>query len=810
MQLKKKLSLTRPRSRKAKGNQGIRHDECTPEVEELSPEQPVAEECNWSAAIENAFHSFADGVLPTTDTADDSNREAREAGDDLVRQKAPLDPPEKKKRFPLLASMKQKIKKNKQQKKEDFLTEAEVKEQLDIEEEPRSEPFLTYEQWEKFMDAVAFPEKSKTCLAIKEHLASQERNRGSEVRASEPVKEYLASQQRKQWEKFMDTVAFPEKSKTCLAINEYIASQERNRGSEVRASEPVKEYLAPQERNIGSEVRASEPVKEYLAPQERNRGSEVRASEHKITWEQYLSTISLPDITWEEFMDTCAFPEKIVGNKYQELLGFIASERVVRYRAETGIKNDKYLSLKEQRELPQDADITWEEFMDTCAFPEKILGNKYREILGIIASERVARYRAETGIKNDKYLSLKEQRELPQDADYATIYAMFKEKKKERLGIGITTVDAKEGLYISRLVPGSKGASSGLKVGLRIMSINKVCCPEQAQEAISLIASIEGDVKIFAQPGVSPSIFEIGMDTIEFGVISLSDMVFGDNKPNGHQVNNEGVEDDEDNEDEDDNESSLESSMDDYSSLGGTVDWEANSISAEIWEDPIENARKDKTEHARSASRRTKSRNNLSLIEEEHPAVKRVATIAFYIIKESQNETVGVSFVQSKDWPGVFVNHVAPTSKFSPTGLKKGMKIIRINGKACPMDLDRAIKIIQKIYGKLELTVEMEEDVVEKLNQDVCVVITITKKKDEAVSLKLQKDNRRGGLFVTDVNPFSKLALTELKPGHRIVSINGQRCPSDIDACLALMERVEGKLEIMAEIVPEQSLRLDG
>lgn len=685
MQLKNKLSLSRSRSQKAKRNQPIEeNDELIQEVEDRAPVSQDAADRTWSESIEDAFHSFANGVLAATDgtakaATDDSNRDDLSSQQETVVVDNLKDSTQnKKKRFPLLSNMKQKLKKNNRQQQVEIENLPEITEQLHTTTMPRSTP----------------------------RSASK----------SDPLLTY------KQWENFMDTVAFPEKSKPYLAFQEYVATQKQ------KSDEQKK-----------------------IQQRKQQEASEERALEPKITWEEYLSKLALPNISWEEFMDT-------------------------------------------------------------CAFPEKILGNKYRELLDIIATQRVARYRAETGIKDDRYLSIKEQTELPDDADFAKLFAMIKGKKNERLGIGMTQVDSREGIYVSHLVPGSKGASSGLKVGMRILSINSVRSFANSQEAITFIANTVGDVKIFAQPGVSPTVLEFGMDTIEFGVISLSDALFGDNKAKEKTAESEESSNEDDSEDEDD--STMASTVSDFDTLAGGDDWEANSISptvhSEFSEDPIEAARKDKVERSRRSRRKSKkSKNKLSAVEEEHPAIKRVTTTAFEIFRESQDEMVGVSFVQSKDWPGVFVDSVASTSKFSPTGLKKGMKILRINGKVCPKSLNAAIVRVQKAIGKLELTVEVEEDAVEKLNQDVCIMASITKKKYESLSLQLQSDKRRGGLFVTDVNPFSKLATTELRPGHRIAYINGQRCPAEVDGCLALMDSIEGKLEIMAESVPQQKLRLD-
>eukprot|EP00980_Cylindrotheca_fusiformis_P029244 scaffold22768_cov114-Cylindrotheca_fusiformis.AAC.1 len=753
MQLKKKLNRTQSsRPQKAKGGTQQQKASSVQDVKvEEDTRAPEPPERSWSESI---FRSLSDGVLGIA--ADDSKREGAEA-ETVVADNLDESPKKKKtnttakttkkKRFPLISNMRDKMKKNNKNKKQPMEVPTIPEEIITEREGPppaaaakvsskskASSPLMTYKQWEDFMDTVAFPEKSKTYLAFKEYLASQKR------------------QQEKQDKK--------KKKKSKAEANERALKEKKSKEAKERALKEQKSKEA-KERALKEEKRKEAEERALMLERQTSDVTEDTAlvvtsnSEPKITWEQYLSKLALPTVSWSEFMDTCAFPERAIGNTYHKLVTAIAHEQVAQRRLESGTRDDKYSSLQEQRELP--------------------------------------------GAE-----------------DQAALYTMTKKNFEENLGIDFTTVESKDGLYISALVAGSKGAASGLKVGMKVLSINRVPAPETAQAAKDYIASIEGPVRIFAQPGISLSQlslneFDFGMDIIEFGVLTLTDALFGERTAKGAA---------EEADDED-------SAQTDSESIDDDATWEKYSFSRGFSDDPIEMSRRDKVGSGRNSKRnkaKSKTKGDLALIDrrstqaafeffknlEKNPRskmtwkermeesdsdsddesigaeddyavmstraalaafeflkttlagleqegraiMKKPTTLAtFEIFKERQTEVVGVKFVESDDEPGVFVDNVYKTSKFASTGLEKGMKLIRINGKECPDAMVEAVLMIRKTVGKLELTVEVEEDILEKLETNKTTTVTISKEKNEYLGLNLRQDKRRGGLFITRVDP---------------------------------------------------------
>lgn len=88
------------------------------------------------------------------------------------------------------------------------------------------------------------------------------------------------------------------------------------------------------------------------------------------------------------------------------------------------------------------------------------------------------------------------------------------------------------------------------------------------------------------------------------------------------------------------------------------------------------------------------------------------------IRKESQQEATGLSFVSYFEKEGIFVSKIRSGSKFQDTGLKKGMKIIKINGNPCPTRVKNVIQIVKSAKCILEITA-VADDSIEIIGSDV-------------------------------------------------------------------------------------------
>ncbi|CAJ1935185.1 unnamed protein product [Cylindrotheca closterium] len=643
MRFKKRISLTHS-TRSRRGKQPAQIVEPEPTAMPVDEARFDQNEWQWMETVEKALINWDFGGGSGREaTSIEMEREAPEADSVVPEQK-------KKGRIrPMFSALRQKLRRkpkpllNLEEDHEVPSTTRTMEE--DAKEQNQKQPLLTYEQWEKFMDTVAFPEKSKPFVAIKDFVAVSREKRAAKANSRSVSPNDVVQEN--------DTVSDGEDSKEDkMSLAQYLGTQS------------VDEESVQQMKETG--------------------------------------------ITWEEFMDTVAFPEKILGQKYNTLLSFIAKNRVP--------PNDN------------------KEITTTSTSP-----------------------RGSFVIKDDKYAFDDE------EDDDIRLYSMVKDFPGEDLGISLTVLDGQTGIFVSHVARSSKAAAAGLTPGMQIISINQDSCPTDLEEAEFLLESVEDGVQIFAQPGVTPGFVLQGMDALEIGKSALANIFT-------HVVG-------------------LENDISDDDSHKGEGDWGAGNGVATVRSQWRNQAIGSKPVNLKPKSGRTKH---------------------FSIVKESKSEVVGVAFVQTQDWPGIFVNQILPSSKFYGCGLKKGMRVVSINGEPCPNRIDALIRKIQSVTGSLELCVEMARDVVNNtLDCDSFITTTIVKRGGENPGMTLRRDRLKGGIFVKSIDPYSDFVGTNLRPGLRIMSINGHSCPKDVKDCMWEIQQVDGILDIIAENVPETHLRLD-
>mmetsp|Transcript_36199 Transcript_36199/g.87611 ORF Transcript_36199/g.87611 Transcript_36199/m.87611 type:complete len:705 (+) Transcript_36199:82-2196(+) len=704
MKLKKRVSLTR-------STRNRREKQSAQAVQVVEPTAKPADEARydqnewqWMESLEKAMVKWDFGGL---DRAPEPEPAREESPTEMAREAAPAPeaapeaavvPERKKKRRirPMFAALRQKLRRKPKpllNLEEDAENTSQARTMKgDAKEQNNRQPLLTYEQWEQFMDTIAFPEKSKPVVAIKEYVASSRKKATANANTRSVSQNDVASSRKK-------------------------ATANAN----TRSISPKNDVV--QEIDSASDAEDSNEDTTYY--------------EDKMSLAEFLSTQSVDEesvqkmketgITWEEFMDTVAFPEKILARKYNSLLTFIATNRVP--------PNEKAIASSNEKAI---------------ASPP----NSPRGSLN----------------KDDKYAFDDE------EEDDIKLFSMEKDSPDEDLGISLTLLDGQKGIFVSHVARGSKAAASGLTTGMQIISINQDSCPADLEEAQFLLESVEDDVQIFAQPGETSGMVLQGIEAYAVGKSALSNLF---NHVGGLLFENV------DNDDFDDDLSD-----------------EGESLEEPAWDDG--NGESVATVRQQWQTRDIQSKKT-------SPKLVYNQTKLFAIVKETKSEVVGVAFVQTQDLPGIFVNQIMPSSKFYGSGLRKGMRVVSINGQPCPSKIDALIRKLQTITGALELGVETAKDVAKDtlLEGDCFITATIIKRGGEDPGLMLRRDRFRGGIFVKNIDPYSDFVGTNLRPGLRVMSINGHECPKDVQDCMWEMQQVDGIFDIIAETVPEQRLRLD-
>lgn len=81
------------------------------------------------------------------------------------------------------------------------------------------------------------------------------------------------------------------------------------------------------------------------------------------------------------------------------------------------------------------------------------------------------------------------------------------------------------------------------------------------------------------------------------------------------------------------------------------------------------------------------------------------------IVKDSPNESSGLSFVSYYEKQGIYISKIRDGSKFKDTELEQGMKVLRINDSPCPMRVKHVIKMIKSANSEVKIEA-MKDDTI--------------------------------------------------------------------------------------------------
>ena len=81
---------------------------------------------------------------------------------------------------------------------------------------------------------------------------------------------------------------------------------------------------------------------------------------------------------------------------------------------------------------------------------------------------------------------------------------VHKKRKTEQVGVTIRKLKKRDGIYISKIHRFGKLASEKLRVGMKIVSLNGIPCPQTVEETLYLLKEAKGDLKIVAEYPESP------------------------------------------------------------------------------------------------------------------------------------------------------------------------------------------------------------------------------------------------------------------------------------------------------------------
>lgn len=282
------------------------------------------------------------------------------------------------------------------------------------------------------------------------------------------------------------------------------------------------------------------------------------------------------------------------------------------------------------------------------------IGMKILTINKMQCPETVKEFKALVGEMVGDVTIVAEMEEIEEDVN--TVVSIYKETRTEPLGVYLMKRMLKNGLFVSKIREDSKFHNSDLKVGMKIVKINGHPCPPTVQEFIALLAQIDGEVTIVAEPGKS-----------KLPPVLLEETVVPEAPP----------------------------------MRTVTVVTDGNDV------EMVDSSEPDIFALRKSEEEKSKEEPAPKIVTLNGEQRKEVVCT----VSKKQNETLGLLLREFKGEEGIHVLQVYQKSKMASTTLQPGMTIHRINGAECPKNVEECIELLRNITGRLEIVAsELFED----------------------------------------------------------------------------------------------------
>lgn len=157
--------------------------------------------------------------------------------------------------------------------------------------------------------------------------------------------------------------------------------------------------------------------------------------------------------------------------------------------------------------------------------------------------------------------------------------------------------------------------------------------------------------------------------------------------------------------------------------------------------------------------------------------------------KETVDSKYGISFCRKTAESPVIIKEVRKEGIFAKQGLVPGMVVKSVNGEKVQWKrpADAATILAQTGLGT-EVSVE-----VEAFTGTVCRT-----HKSQKWGLTLKNSTKMSGIFISALEDDGLFAATELKPGMKVIRINGKRCPREAKDVISMVAKTGDDLEIVA------------
>ena len=352
------------------------------------------------------------------------------------------------------------------------------------------------------------------------------------------------------------------------------------------------------------------------------------------------------------------------------------------------------------------------------------------------------------------------------------ITAVHRESKETKVGLSIKTDPQSNLIVVSKISDDGLFAKTNVKVGQQLVSINGEACPDSSLDAIGMIKDIEATLTLVTKASNSSSLLRQSAAKVAVTAAVV--------------------------------EQGLRSSKVDTkkATTAASTGTSATALSSKAAEESKKKATTAAVAGVAAAAVSSQSKTSLPQV----PAGHLLATA----IKPEPTSSLGLSLQRDPKLGIVCVKSVNPKGLLANSDLKPGQRVVAINREEI-VTTAQAISILQKATGMVMIEVE------EAVNEDSIFVvpaghILVTGKKPNEsakVGVSLQRDSKTHKVCIKSISSDGVMANSALKPGQRVVSINGDAIEDDTAAAIAKIQQSGSVVIFEVEEAVSENLTFD-
>jgi hypothetical protein len=310
-----------------------------------------------------------------------------------------------------------------------------------------------------------------------------------------------------------------------------------------------------------------------------------------------------------------------------------------------------------------------------------------------------------------------------------------KESQQETTGLSFVSYYEKEGVFVSKIKPGSKFEGTGLKQGMKIILINGNPCPARVKNVIQIVKDAKCILEITAM--ADNSIEVVGVEELPVKKqakihsspkVSTREKASVEPEPRrsdesaGFTITNEGSAAEEKEwlglgfadrffktigciqQDAIDEDALYKPSIfsGDETIADQTIETDCVSVVSRDDRNIDTDQKSVVSRVHKEVDSDDKSESNLQVPYSK--TYTRSRTVHAKVTKSKRRDKLGISFVSFKKRPGVYIYEIYEDSIFQDTMLEPGMKVLYINGESCPDRVSETLAMVKAIQGDLVIS----------------------------------------------------------------------------------------------------------